>query len=99
MKHADARFSAKGGAAKPAAGGEGEDYNAGAEQQTQDGAAMAQEHGPATQINIEHDHEGGRHHVNAVHPDGHEHDSEHGSAGEAHQYAADCAGAGMGGGM
>lgn len=100
MKRSDARF----GAAQPApaaaaAGGEGDDYNQEAEGQAQDGAAMAAEHGPATDTAIHHDHEEGRHTVHASHPDGHEHDSEHGSAAEAHKYAADCAGAGDDGGM
>lgn len=44
-------------------------------------------HGPATEINIQHDHEGGRHHVHSKHSDGHEHQSEHGSAEEAHDHA------------
>ncbi len=105
MKRADARFGAKQPQKKMPAG---DGYNAGAEQQAgmqdegsdnQDGAAMAAEHGPATSIEIQHDHEGGVHTVHAEHPDGHVHDSEHGSAGEAHQYAADCAGVGSGGAM
>jgi hypothetical protein len=61
----------------------------------QDGKALAQQHGPATEIQIQHDHEGGQHHVHAVHPDMHEHDSQHGSAAEAHAFAGDCAGGGM----
>ena len=59
-----------------------------------DGAAMAQQHGPAVEVNISHDHQGGRHSVHAVHPDGHSHETEHASAGEAHKYAGDCAGCG-----
>lgn len=99
MKRANARFGSK---QPQQAGGAGEDYNAGAEagmeqEQPQDGTAMAAEHGPATQLDIQHDHEGGRHTVHAEHPDGHSHDSEHGSADEAHKYAADCAGVGGGG--
>lgn len=58
----------------------------------QDGAAMAQQHGPAVEVNVSH--QGGRHSVHAVHPDGHSHETEHGSAQEAHKYAGDCAGAG-----
>jgi hypothetical protein len=105
MKRSDARFGAKqpqkqgGQSAGMMGGGEGdgsEDYNAGAEEQA-DGSQMAAEHGPATDISMQHDHEGGLHTVHAKHPDGHEHDSEHGSAGEAHQFAGDCAGCGMGG--
>lgn len=59
-----------------------------------DGAAMAQQHGPAVEVNVSH--QGGRHSVHAVHPDGHSHETEHGSAQEAHKYAGDCAGAGGG---
>jgi len=95
MKRADARFGSK--QTQPAQGGdegEGDDYNAGAEDQAQDGSAMAAEHGPAVEINMQHDHEGGRHSVHAVHPDGHAHDSQHGSADEAHRFAAQVAGAG-----
>lgn len=103
MKRANARFGAK--PPQQAGGGQDEGYNAGAEegmdqgQEPQDGAAMAAEHGPATQLDIQHDHEAARHTVHAAHPDGHEHDSEHGSADEAHKFAADCAGVGGGGGM
>jgi hypothetical protein len=61
----------------------------------QDGTAMAQEHGPAMQVAIDHDHENNMHHVHVLHQDGHEHETEHGSAGEAHKFAADCAGGGM----
>jgi hypothetical protein len=97
MKRANARFAAKqpAPAAVAGQGGDGEEDNEGGE--PQDGAAMAAEHGPATQLDIQHDHEGGRHTVHAAHPDGHEHDTEHASADEAHKYAADCAGVGTGG--
>jgi hypothetical protein len=99
MKRADARFGAGQPAAKAApAADAGDGYNDGAEDQAQDGAAMAAEHGPAVETSIHHDHEAGKHSVHASHPDGHEHDSEHGSAAEAHQYASDCAGVGSGGG-
>jgi hypothetical protein len=104
MKRADARFGAK---QPQGAAGASDDYNSGAEDELdnepQDGASMAAEHGPAIETTLKHDHEAGTHQVHAVHPDGHEHDTEHGSADEAHQYAADCAGvgqsSGMGGGM
>jgi hypothetical protein len=107
MKHANARFASKQPAAKQSGGDGGGDsgYNEGAEEQAmggadgaQDGAAMAAEHGPATEIDMQHDHENGRHTVHAVHSDGHQHESEHGSAGEAHKFAADLAGGGSGGG-
>jgi hypothetical protein len=101
MKRADARFSAKQPAPKAQTSGDaGGEYNEGAEDQmdqAQDGAAMAAEHGPAAELHIQHDHEAGRHSVHAKHPDGHEHDTEHASADEAHKYAADCAGVGTGG--
>jgi len=83
--------------AKIGSGGD-DDAEYGAPEDGQDGAAMAAEHGPATQLDIQHDHEGGRHTVHAVHPDGHEHETEHASADEAHKYAADCAGCGTGAG-
>lgn len=103
---ADARFGAKqpkpkagngnvGGAQRNAAGADDASY--GEPEEGQDGKAMAAEHGPATQLDIAHDHEAGRHTVHAVHPDGHEHETEHPSAEEAHAYAADCAGCGSGG--
>ena len=59
-----------------------------------EGAAMAQQHGPAVEVNISHDQQTGRHSVHAVHPDGHSHETEHASAQEAHKYAGDCAGCG-----
>lgn len=49
--------------------------------------AVAQEHGPAHEVHMTHDHEGGQHHVHSMHPDGHEHHSDHGSAEEAHDHA------------
>ena len=60
----------------------------------QDGGAVAEQHGPATQVNIEHEHEMGSHHVHSVHPDGHEHHSDHGSAEEAHEHGKKLAGVG-----
>lgn len=101
MKRSDARFG--GGASKsmaqPGYGASDDvegDGSAGGEQ-AQDGTAMAQEHGPAVETVV--NHEGGAHSVHATHPDGHTHESQHGSAEEAHKFAADCAGAGSGGGM
>lgn len=60
----------------------------------EDGAAVAAEHGPAHEVHMMHDHEGGRHHVMSMHPDGHQHESEHGSVEEAHEHGKKLAGAG-----
>jgi hypothetical protein len=61
----------------------------------QDGAAIAQEHGPAMETHTMHPpEEGGMHHVHSVHPDGHEHHSDHGSKEEAHEHAKKLAGIG-----
>lgn len=91
MKHSEARNMAKSPASAAISA---EEPNGEPEPAQQDGKAMAQQHGPAVELHIQHDHEGGQHHVHAVHPDMHEHDSVHGSADEAHKYAADCAGVG-----
>ena len=56
---------------------------------------VAAEHGPATDVMIHHEHEGGQHEVHSMHPDGHEHKSMHGSAEEAHEHAKKLAGGGM----
>lgn len=58
----------------------------------QDGSQVAQEHGPAVEVNVMHNHEAGEHHVHSKHPDGHEHHSDHGSAEEAHEHAKQLAG-------
>lgn len=89
FKSAEAKLKAKGPSATPPMQTDGES------QSEQGGKAMAEQHGPAVQIDIQHDHQGGRHSVHAMHQDGHEHETEHGSATEAHGYAADCAGGGM----
>ena len=60
----------------------------------QDADAIAQEHGPASEIHLQHEHEMGSHHVHSVHGDGHEHHSDHGSADKAHEHAKKLAGAG-----
>lgn len=86
MKQHEAR-----GPKKPA--GEAQQEVNAEEGQPNDGQAMASQHGPAIELNINHG-EGG-HSVHAVHPDGHSHETQHGSADEAHKYAADCAGVGM----
>src|SRR5277367_32755 len=64
------------------------------DQAPEDGAAVAEQHGPATQVNMEHEHEMGVHHVHSVHPDGHEHQSDHDSAEKAHEHGKKLAGAG-----
>lgn len=99
MKNADMRFASKQPAPGAGAAGDGGmDDGMGGDEEPQDGAALAAEHGPATELNIVHDHEGGHHKVHAVHPDGHAHDTEHPTADEAHQFAAAAAGVGAGGG-
>jgi hypothetical protein len=70
----------------------------------QDGAQIAQEHGPAVEVHIMHpqdggadmgmsEHEGENHHVHSVHPDGHEHHSDHPTKHEAHEHGKKLAGA------
>lgn len=58
-----------------------------------DGKAMAEQHGPAQKVTIQHDEATGAHHVQVDHPDGHSHMSQHGDAASAHSFGADCAGA------
>jgi hypothetical protein len=41
-----------------------------------------------------HNHEAGEHHVSSNHPDGHQHESMHGSAEEAHEHGKKLAGGG-----
>lgn len=60
----------------------------------QDGSQIAQEHGPAHEVHMTHDHEGGMHHVHSMHPDGHEHHSDHESAEMAHDHGKKLAGIG-----
>ena len=64
----------------------------------QDGAAIAAEHGPATDVMIHHEHEMGGHHVTSEHADGHHHESDHESAEAAHEHAKKLAGVGAEGG-
>jgi hypothetical protein len=90
-KSANARL----GAHEPQKGEAPEESMGGEPEEGSDGAQIASEHGPAHVIDIQHDHEGGRHTVHAMHPDGHEHETEHASADEAHKFAGDCAGCGM----
>jgi len=47
--------------------------------------AVAEEHGPATDVHIEHDHAKGEHKVTSTHEDGHKHESVHSSAAEAYE--------------
>ncbi len=49
------------------------------------------QHGPADKIEMQHDHEGGKHTVTSHHG-GHKHVAHHGSADEAHMHAAKAAG-------
>lgn len=49
----------------------------------EDGAQVAAEHGPATHVEAEHNPEMGEHTVRSQHPDGHMHESKHGSVAEA----------------
>jgi len=60
----------------------------------EDGAAVAAEHGPASEVHMMHHEEEGRHEVHSMHPDGHTHMSEHGSKEEAHEHAKKLAGIG-----
>lgn len=61
---------------------------------------VVDQHGPAVEVNVVHDHAGGQHGVKSRHQDGHEHISQHGSAAEAHDAgkclggACDCGGMG-----
>ncbi len=43
-------------------------------------------HGPATHVDIEHDHEAGKHHVHSVHKDMHETESDHQTPEAAHDH-------------
>lgn len=60
--------------------------------EAEDGAQIAEEHGPAHEVHIQHDHEAGQHHVTSEHPDGHHHESDHEDAKHAHEHAAKLAG-------
>ena len=52
---------------------------------------MVKQHGPASEIHMEHDHEIGSHHVHSVHG-GMSHHSDHESAEHAHEHAKKAAG-------
>lgn len=61
-------------------------------QEPEDGAQIAEEHGPATDVAVHHEHEIGVHHVTSEHSDGHHHESDHESAEMAHEHAKKLAG-------
>jgi hypothetical protein len=48
-------------------------------------ADVAKEHGAATSVHYEHDHEGGNHTVTSTHEDGHTHEAAYKSPAEAYQ--------------
>ena len=52
---------------------------------------VVSKHGPASKVEVMHDHEAGAHHVTSHHKGAH-HKSTHGSAKEAHQHGAMAAG-------
>lgn len=81
MKQSESRLKAKAPQAAPAAAPEDPDMD-GMQDDPQD---VAMQHGPAVQVTISHAE--GTHHVHSVHPDGHEHHSDHGSVPEAHEAA------------
>jgi len=68
---------------------------AGEDQGQEDGSQVAQELGPATEVQVMHNHEAGEHHVQSMHPDGHQQESMHGSVDEAHEHGKKLAGGGM----
>lgn len=59
------------------------------EQGGEDPHAVMEQHGPAMQTHTEHPPEGqeGPHMAHSMHPDGHDHRSEHGDGKSAHQHA------------
>ena len=64
------------------------------EQEPEDGAEIAQMHGPAHEVHHQDDEQMGVHHVHSMHPDGHEHHSDHGSKEEAHEHGGKLKGIG-----
>lgn len=52
---------------------------------------VVEEHGPAEDVHIHHDHEEGQHHVHSVHGEKHHH-SDHESVDEAHDHAQQASG-------
>ena len=63
-------------------------------EEPEEGSAIAEEHGPAHEVHITHDHAAGAHHVHSMHPDGHEHHSDHASVEEAHEHGKQLASGG-----
>jgi hypothetical protein len=64
-------------------------------EEPEDGAQIAEEHGPATSVQIQHDHDMGHHAVMSEHPDGHQHMSDHHESAEAaHEHAKKLSGVG-----
>lgn len=59
-------------------------------------ALASEEHGPAVEVHMLHDHAAGMHHVHSIHPDGHEEHSDHADAPSAHMAAGDAVGASAG---
>ena len=58
-----------------------------------DAASVVAQHGPAVSTTVHHDHKGGNHVVVSRHANGHVHTSKHSSAKDAHDEAAQLAGA------
>ena len=54
-------------------------------------ADVAKAHSPVTAVHFVHDHEGNKHKVTYTHEDGNTHETDHGSAKEAHDSAAQLA--------
>lgn len=88
MKQADSRQMAKAPQQTMQAEPDGDEMGGGPE----DGAAVAQQHGPANMVEVTH--MGNQHHVMSQHPDGHVHESDHGDAAMAHAHAGKLAGCG-----
>ena len=64
-----------------------------APEQNENPSQVVAEHGPANTVHVAHDHKAKKHHVVSTHADGHVHESNHGSAKEAHDHAAQLAAA------
>jgi hypothetical protein len=59
---------------------------------------IAEQHGPAHEVHVQHDHAGQMSHIHSVHQDGHEHHGEHNGPEHvmhAHHHAAEAAGVHM----
>lgn len=64
------------------------------EAEPEDGAQIAEQHGPAMEVHHQDDEQMGVHHVTSEHPDGHHHESDHGSKEEAHEHGGKLKGIG-----